>query len=56
MMREFLFNPILLSGNFVVEWFSGLIADEVSIDVVNMMGQKVFSSSEKILCLLQEGN
>ncbi|HYV90594.1 MAG TPA: T9SS type A sorting domain-containing protein [Chitinophagales bacterium] len=43
------------SGSFMVEWLNperigtgGLMAGEVSIDVVNMLGQKVFSFSEKI--------
>jgi len=43
------------SGNFMVEWLNacpafcgGLIAGEVSIDVINTLGQKVFSSVEKI--------
>ncbi|HYV90603.1 MAG TPA: kelch repeat-containing protein [Chitinophagales bacterium] len=41
------------SGNFIVEWINperigtgGLIAGEVMIDVVNTLGQKVFSSEE----------
>ena len=36
------------SGSFMVEWLNGFMADEVSIDVVNTLGQKVFSSQEKI--------
>jgi hypothetical protein len=36
------------SGVFMVEWINGLMVGEVSIDVVNTLGQKVFSSSEKI--------
>ena len=36
------------SGNFIVEWLNGFMAGEVSIDVVNTLGQKVFSFSEKI--------
>ncbi|HYV92187.1 MAG TPA: PKD domain-containing protein [Chitinophagales bacterium] len=34
------------SGTFMVEWLNGLMAGEVSIDVLNTLGQKVFSSSE----------
>jgi Secretion system C-terminal sorting domain/PKD domain len=36
------------SGNFTVELLNDLIGGEISIDVVNVIGQKVFSSSEKI--------
>ncbi|HYV94314.1 MAG TPA: kelch repeat-containing protein [Chitinophagales bacterium] len=36
------------SGNFMVEWLNGLMADEVSIDVVNTLGQNVFSARQKI--------
>ena len=36
------------SGYFMVEVLNGLMVGEVSIDVVNTLGQKVFSSSEKI--------
>ncbi|HYV90569.1 MAG TPA: PKD domain-containing protein [Chitinophagales bacterium] len=35
-------------GNFMVELSNGLIAGQVSIDVVNSLGQKVFSIEEKI--------
>ncbi|HYV90614.1 MAG TPA: kelch repeat-containing protein [Chitinophagales bacterium] len=34
------------SGNFMVEWLNGLMADQVSIDVVNTLGQIIFSSTE----------
>jgi len=34
------------SGNFLVELLNGFIAGEISIDVVNVIGQQVFSSSE----------
>ena len=36
------------SGNFIIEFSDGFIAGEVSIDVVNTLSQKVFSSTEKI--------
>jgi len=36
------------SGNFIVEWLNGLMVGEVSIQVVNTLGQKVFSSLQKI--------
>ncbi len=36
------------SGSFMVEWLNGLTVGEVSIDVVNALGQNVFSSHEKI--------
>ena len=36
------------SGNFIIELLNGLMADEVLIDVVNTLGQKVFSSQQKI--------
>ena len=36
------------SGNFIVELLNGFIAGEISIDVVNVIGQRVFSSTEKI--------
>jgi len=36
------------SGSFIVEWLNGLMVGEVSIDVVNTLGQKVFSFSKKI--------
>jgi len=32
------------SGSFIVEFSGGIMAGEVSIDVMNMLGQKVFSS------------
>ncbi|HYV94303.1 MAG TPA: kelch repeat-containing protein [Chitinophagales bacterium] len=35
-------------GNFMVELLNGFMAGEISIDVVNVIGQKVFSSKEKI--------
>jgi len=31
------------SGNFIVEWINSLMVGEVAIDVVNTLGQKVFS-------------
>jgi len=40
------------SGNFIVEWLNGLasgeMVGEVSIQVVNTLGQKIYSSSQKI--------
>ncbi len=36
------------SGDFMVEWLDGFMAGEISIDVVNTLGQKVFSSEEII--------
>lgn len=36
------------SGNLIVELLNSLMADDVSIGVVNTLGQKVFSSHEKI--------
>ena len=41
-------HPNPSTGNFIIELFNQKIADDVSIDVVNTLGQKVFSSSEKI--------
>jgi len=48
-----LIYPNPSSGSFIVEWLNperigtgGLMAGEVSIDVVNILGQKVFSSEE----------
>ncbi|HYV90596.1 MAG TPA: kelch repeat-containing protein [Chitinophagales bacterium] len=43
-----LIYPNPSSGSFIVEWRHGLMAGEVSIDIVNTLGQKVFSSEEKI--------
>ncbi|HYV94306.1 MAG TPA: kelch repeat-containing protein [Chitinophagales bacterium] len=34
------------SGNFIVEWLNVQIVGEASIDVVNTLGQKVFSSQQ----------
>ncbi|HYV90593.1 MAG TPA: PKD domain-containing protein [Chitinophagales bacterium] len=34
------------SGDFIVEWLNGLMTNEVSIDVVNTLGQIIFSSAE----------
>ncbi|HYV90619.1 MAG TPA: T9SS type A sorting domain-containing protein [Chitinophagales bacterium] len=34
------------SGSFIVEWLNGLMADEVQIDVVNTLGQIIFSSAD----------
>jgi len=34
------------SGNFMVEWLNGLIAGEVSIDIINTVGQIIYSSTE----------
>ena len=34
------------SGNIMVEWLNALMADEVSIDVVNTLGQIIFSTTE----------
>jgi PKD repeat protein len=36
------------SGNFIVEWMNGSMIGEVSIDVVNTVGQTVFSTAEEI--------
>ena len=36
------------SGSFMIELLNWLTVGEVSIDIVNTLGQKVFSSSEKI--------
>jgi len=36
------------SGSFMVEWLNGLMAGEVSIDVVNTLGQTIFSSTKNI--------
>ena len=35
------------SGNIIVELLNGQMADEVSIDVVNTLGQNVISSEER---------
>ncbi|HYV92186.1 MAG TPA: T9SS type A sorting domain-containing protein, partial [Chitinophagales bacterium] len=35
------------SGDFIVEWLNGLMVEPISIDVINALGQMVFSSSEK---------
>ncbi|HYV90568.1 MAG TPA: T9SS type A sorting domain-containing protein [Chitinophagales bacterium] len=35
------------SGSFMVEWLNGLIVGEISIEVVNTLGQIIFSSYEK---------
>ena len=39
-------NPNPSSGTFMVEWLHGLTVGEVSINVMNTLGQKVFSSEE----------
>src|SRR6266446_1059333 len=40
------------SGKFIVEWLNGPdllgMANEVSIDIINTLGQEVFSSQQKI--------
>ena len=41
-------SPNPSNGNFIVELLNGSMEREVSIDVVNTLGQKVFSSNEKI--------
>jgi len=41
-----LIYPNPSDGHFIVELPNGFIADEISIDVVNTLGQKVFSSTE----------
>ncbi|HYV94318.1 MAG TPA: kelch repeat-containing protein [Chitinophagales bacterium] len=42
-------SPNPSNGNFMVEWLNGQMVGDASIDVVNTLGQKVFSSSEKNL-------
>ncbi len=39
-------SPNPSDGAFMVEWLNGLMADEISIEVVNALGQIVFSSSQ----------
>ena len=46
--RNILISPNPSSGNFTIELLQSENSGEVSIDVVNTFGQKVFSSSEKI--------
>ena len=43
-----LIYPNPSSGSFMVEWLNGLMAGEVSVEVVNTLGQIIFSSTEKI--------
>ncbi|HYV90620.1 MAG TPA: PKD domain-containing protein [Chitinophagales bacterium] len=43
---NFFISPNPSNGTFMVEWINGLIAGDISIDVVNAIGQIVFSSSE----------
>ena len=35
-------------GNFIIEWLNGSMADWLTIEVHNVIGQSIFSSSEKI--------
>ncbi len=36
------------NGNFMIEWVNGLPSEKISIEVLNTLGQKVFSSEEEI--------
>ncbi|HYV94317.1 MAG TPA: T9SS type A sorting domain-containing protein [Chitinophagales bacterium] len=38
-------SPNPSNGNFMIEWLNGQMVGDASIDVVNTLGQKVFSSS-----------
>jgi len=43
-----LISPNPSDGNFMVELLNGFMANDVSIDVINTLGQKVFSANEEI--------
>ncbi len=41
-------SPSLSNGSFSIEWFNGLAANKVIVEVTNSLGQRVFSSEEHI--------
>jgi len=43
---EIAIYPNPSKGDFIIEWLDGFMAGEISIDVVNTLGQKIFSSTE----------